>query len=64
MRPPALLTRLSELVEGAIAHIPKMSGPSRKRIGDAMAVQTRALSSAREMSIEVPERDLVVLNLS
>ena len=39
-----------------------MSGPARKRIGDAMAVQTRALASALEMSIEIPERDLVVLN--
>lgn len=42
--------------------IPEMSGPARKRIGDAMAVQTRALAAALETSIEIPERDLVVLN--
>ena len=43
-------------------HIPEISGPARKRIGDAMAVQTRALAAALETSIEIPERDLVVLN--
>lgn len=59
---PALLTRLRELVTAAVAHIPEMSGPTRKRIGDAMAVQTRALASALELRIEIPERDLVVLN--
>ena len=59
---PALLTRLRELVTAAVAHIPEMSGPARKRIGDAMAVQTRALAAALELAIDIPERDLVVLN--
>ena len=45
-----------------VAHIPEMSGPVRKRIGDAMAVQTRALAQALEMDIDIPKRDLVVLN--
>lgn len=45
-----------------VARIPEMSGPTIKRIGVAMAVQTRALAEAVEMNIEIPERELVVLN--
>ena len=59
---PAFLTRLSQILTEVAAHIHKMSGPARKRIGDAMAIQTRVLAAALEISIEIPERDLVVLN--
>lgn len=59
---PALLTRLRQIVTEAVARIPDMSGPARKRIGDAMAFQTRALATALQMTIDIPERDLVVLN--
>ncbi|TQM93787.1 HipA domain-containing protein [Roseinatronobacter monicus] len=59
---PALLARLQQLLTATVAHIPEMSGPVRKRIGDAMAVQTCALAQALEMDIDTPKRDLVVLN--
>jgi serine/threonine-protein kinase HipA len=59
---PALLDRLRQIVTGVVARIPEMSGPVRKRIGDAMAEQARALAAALEMTIDIPERDLVVLN--
>jgi serine/threonine-protein kinase HipA len=50
-----LTTRVAEL-------IPEMSGPARKRLGDAFAEQASALSSALEMGVTVPERDMVQLN--
>lgn len=59
---PALLTRLRQIVAEVVSRIPEMSGPTRKRIGDAMAFQARALANALDMDIEIPERDLVVLN--
>jgi len=59
---PALLNRLRQIVAAAVERIPEMSGPVRKRIGDAMAEQTHALAEALELSIDIPERDLVFLN--
>lgn len=59
---PRLLNQLHQIVTAAVARIPEMSGPARKRIGDAMAEQTCALAAALEMSIDIPGRDLVVLN--
>ena len=59
---PAFLKRMRQIVTDVVERIPRMSGPARKRIGDAMAVQTRALAEALELSIEIPARDLVVLN--
>lgn len=61
-RTPALGTRLRRIVADVVALVPEMSGPARKRIGDAMAVQTRALAAALEMTIDIPARDLVVQN--
>lgn len=59
---PALLNRMRQIVTEVVARIPEMSGPVRKRIGDAMAEQARSLATALEMTIDIPERDLVVLN--
>lgn len=46
----------------AVAQIPEMSGPVRKWISDAMAMQTRAMAEALDMTIDIPERELVVLS--
>lgn len=59
---PALLKRMRQIVTDVVERIPQMSGPARKRIGDVMAVQTRALANALELRIEIPQRDLVILN--
>lgn len=53
---------MRQIVTDVVKRIPQMSGPARKRIGDAMAVQTRALTEALELRIEIPQRDLVILN--
>lgn len=59
---PTLLSRLRDLVRAVVARIPEMSGPAHKRIGDAMADQTRSLAVALSMRIDIPERDLIILN--
>lgn len=59
---PALKARMRQLARAVVACIPEMSGPLRKRIGDAMAEQARAVAVALEIDLEVPERDLVVVN--
>lgn len=59
---PTLLSRLRQIVTEVVAGIPEMSGPVRKRIGDAMAEQSGSLAAALGMTIDIPERDLVVLN--
>ncbi len=59
---PALLKRMRQIVTDVVECLPQMSGPTRWRIGDAMAVQTRALATVLELSVETPARDLVMLN--
>lgn len=59
---PALKKRLTFLTEEIVARIPEMSGPARKRIGDVIAEQARWISGALEMDLNIPERDLVVIN--
>ncbi len=54
--------RLEHLTSRVTDLIPEMSGPARKRLGDAFAEQATALSSALEMGMEVPDRDMVQLN--
>ncbi|OJH45378.1 HipA domain-containing protein [Paracoccus sp. SM22M-07] len=59
---PALLKRLREIVADIVARIPDMSGPRRKRVGDAIAEQAGSLAEAVGMQIDIPERDAMVLN--
>lgn len=59
---PALRKRMAEIVNTAVAQIPEMSGPSRKRIGDVISEQAKWLAVALDMDITVPERDLIVIN--
>ena len=59
---PALKRRLASITEEIVARIPAMSGPARKRIGDVIAEQAQWLAPALETNLDVPERDLVVIN--
>jgi serine/threonine-protein kinase HipA len=59
---PRLLKRLRELVADVAAHILDLHGPTRKRIGDAIAEQAGGLVRALKMDIVIPERDAMVLN--
>lgn len=59
---PALMTRLRDILCRLVERIPEMRGPASKRIGDAMAEQSQSLATALTMEIDIPERDMVVLN--
>jgi len=54
--------RLADLVTAVVGQIGGMSGPARKRLGDAMAAQAGCFARALQLEIDVPERDLVVVN--
>jgi len=45
-----------------VACITEMSGPPCKRIGDAMAGQTRAGAETQDLNIDIPAHDRLVLN--
>ena len=55
-------TRMQELIENVVAYIPAMSGPARKRLGDAMAEQAKWIAKALDLDISIPERDLIIIN--
>ena len=57
-----LRKRLEDLTSRVAGLIPEMSGPVRKRLGDAFAEQASVLSGALEMGLVVPERDMVQVN--
>lgn len=59
---PALSRRMRAIVAEVASHIPEMGGPTRKRIGDAIAEQTRWLAAALKVEITIPERDALVIN--
>ncbi|WP_166418268.1 type II toxin-antitoxin system HipA family toxin [Cochlodiniinecator piscidefendens] len=59
---PALRRRLSKLMQDIVAQIDQHQGPERKRIGDAIAEQSKWIVAAMGADISVPERDLVVIN--
>ncbi|MDS9469696.1 HipA domain-containing protein [Paracoccus sp. MBLB3053] len=59
---PGQRKRLRELVIGVAAKIPEMSGPIRKRIGDAIAEQAHALAEALGLEMDIPERDAIIIN--
>jgi serine/threonine-protein kinase HipA len=54
--------RLVSLITAVSHLIDEMNGPARKRLGDAMAEQTGSLARALNLTMEIPERDLVVIN--
>jgi serine/threonine-protein kinase HipA len=59
---PALSRRMCAIVAEVASHITDMGGPTRKRIGDAIAEQTRWLAAALNLEITIPERDALVIN--
>lgn len=59
---PRLLKRLQALLVEGVARIPEMTGPRRKRVGDAIAHQARPLATALALDVTIPERDLIVVN--
>lgn len=59
---PALSRRMREILTQVASHIPEMGGPTRKRIGDAIAEQARWLAPALGVEITIPERDALVIN--
>lgn len=59
---PALRRHVTGIVANIINCINTMQGPERKRIGDAMAEQTRHMVSALKMDLAVPERDALIIN--
>ena len=59
---PALRRRMQTIVSEVVMRIPDMHGPSMKRVGDAMAEQCKWIARALLMEIEIPERDLIVIN--
>lgn len=54
--------RLKELAAAVAARIGDMQGPARKLLGDVMAEQVRGLRNAIGSEVDVPERDLVIIN--
>ncbi|MEV8467622.1 HipA domain-containing protein [Fluviibacterium sp. DFM31] len=54
--------RLVALTQAVVDRIPEMRGPSHKRLGDGFAEQASALAAALALDLEIPPRDLVVLN--
>lgn len=54
--------RLAALTRAVVDRIPKMRGPGHKRLGDAFSAQATALAAPLGLDLEVPARDLVVLN--
>jgi serine/threonine-protein kinase HipA len=59
---PALRKRMQTMVRDAISHISEEAGPARKAIDDAIAEQATRLASALELQVQIPERDMVVIN--
>jgi serine/threonine-protein kinase HipA len=59
---PPLRNRIHAMVTELVGCIEEMHGPGKKRIGDAIAEQTKWLVKALEMDVVVPERDMVVIN--
>lgn len=59
---PALSRRMRTIVADVVSHIAEMGGPTRKRIGDAIAEQARWLAPAVGLEINIPERDALVIN--
>ncbi|WP_299741096.1 HipA domain-containing protein [uncultured Roseobacter sp.] len=54
--------RMGELIGAVATRIPDMKGPAHKRLGDAMAEQSKWFAKALKLEIDVPERDLIVIN--
>ena len=59
---PGQRRRLRVLLEGCVAAIGGMAGPVRKRLGDVISQQARHIAPALGAEIEIPPRDLVVVN--
>lgn len=59
---PALRQRLTAILTHQTGRITEMRGPVRKPLGDAMAEQSKWIARALKADIDVPERDLVIIN--
>lgn len=59
---PKLKSRLCEIVSALVARVPEMRGPGLKRLGDAIAEQARWLGPAIGCEVDIPDRDLVIIN--
>lgn len=57
-----LMERLRAIVRDVVGKIPDMTGPARKRIGDAIAEQAKWIALAVGEEIDIPERDMIVVN--